>query len=136
MEHCVATELFATINMLSDIMCLRKYDDERVRYSHQYYLSCYGQGTGCENTEFGFSYLEAPYGTVPASCVAYTSGLTGEIGKCPCKCDDGSDLPKRTTIIHGEVVTWGNNEWDEGGENFVKESGQVKSNPVQLQGIH
>ncbi|CAL6003011.1 Cathepsin_B [Hexamita inflata] len=130
MEHCVATELFASINMLSDLLCLYKYDDERVRYSHQYYLNCYSQGTGCDNIEFGFAYFEWPYGTVPASCVAYTSGLTGKIGKCPSKCDDGSDLPKFATIQNGEVVTWGKNEWDEEGENFVKRA--LQYGPIQF----
>ncbi|CAL6038744.1 Cathepsin_B [Hexamita inflata] len=134
MEHCVATELFASINMLSDLRCIYNYDEERVQYSHQYHLNCFSQGIGCERNNkysFSFEHLEAPYGTVPASCVSYTSGLTGYVGKCPSKCDDGSTLPKRTTIDRGEVVTWGDGiTWDEAGENFVKRA--VKKGPIQL----
>ncbi|CAL5979117.1 Papain-like_cysteine peptidase superfamily [Hexamita inflata] len=67
-QHCVATELFASINMLSYLRCIYAYDEERVQYSHQYHPNCFIQGIGCERNNknsLSFEHLEALYGTVP-----------------------------------------------------------------------
>ncbi|CAL5976892.1 Cathepsin_B [Hexamita inflata] len=131
MEHCVQTELFASINMFSDIRCIKNLDKQRVQYSYQYQLSCYNDGNGCNqqlNDDVDFArHLEKPFGAVPASCVSYTSGKTGKVAKCPTKCNDGSNLPSRITMDDLDGMAWA--DWDNC-EEMVQS--MVREGPVQM----
>ncbi|CAL6003003.1 Cathepsin_B [Hexamita inflata] len=130
MDECTAIEIFASVNMLSDIRCIHGKDEQRVQYSPQLIINCFSQGKGCDMNEldYGMEHLEAPYGTVPSSCVSYTSGSTGKLSKCQTKCDDGSSLPKRTTINAFSGVSAQN--WSYEFENMAQRA--TMSGPIQF----
>ncbi|CAL6093093.1 Cathepsin_B [Hexamita inflata] len=113
--NCGVSAQVSVMNTFSDFRCIQGKDSERVEYSPQYQLSC-GQNeicNDCDQTKCGpnliWDFLY-DFGTVPSSCLSYKSGLTGQIGRCPRTCDDGTNLPELVKVNDYKVVCNGDEE--------------------------
>ena len=85
------------IGQFSDNRCISQRDAARVSYSEQQVISCDRNEFGCNGGYLAMSQLFLQTtGTLPATCVSYKSGKTGQTGVCPVKCDDSSPLPMLT----------------------------------------
>ncbi|CAL6046271.1 Cathepsin_B [Hexamita inflata] len=114
--NCDSQQISCT-NTFSDIRCLEKKDSIRIEYSPQYLINCgLDQNCGACNDSCSITYFLAAittYGTVPESCISYTSGLTGKKGKCKTTCDDGSQLPPLAKIYGNQNICDANNQYME-----------------------
>ncbi|CAL6031951.1 Cathepsin_B [Hexamita inflata] len=102
--QCGASSQVSVMNTFSDLRCIEGRDSERIEYSSQYVLNC-DTDKLCEEgnmqPQFVWEYI-IDVGTVPSSCISYTSGDTGKTDKCPTTCDDGSQLP---TLVKAKELT-------------------------------
>ncbi|CAL6034216.1 Cathepsin_B [Hexamita inflata] len=100
--NCGASAQVSVMNTFSDFRCFQGKDSERTEYSSQYVLNC-DPNNFCQEEKLSKQVWEfvLDFGTVPSSCIAYTSGLTGKISKCPTTCDNGSQLP---TLVKAQGI--------------------------------
>ncbi|CAL6093129.1 Cathepsin_B [Hexamita inflata] len=99
MGNCAASAYASVTNTFSNFRCFQGKDAKRVEYSSQYQLNC-DNFDGCNTGVFIIPIWNfiTNFGTVPSSCVSYKSGVTGKTGRCPRKCDDGSQLPELVKV--------------------------------------
>ncbi|CAL5993014.1 Cathepsin_B [Hexamita inflata] len=90
--QCGSCWAFSSVGPLADNRCISKKDSGRVVYSEQYPVSCDGGNHGCDGGYLtkAMAFLKNT-GTPTDRCVSYKSG-NGATGKCPSKCDDGSNI--------------------------------------------
>ncbi|KAH0574834.1 Cathepsin B [Spironucleus salmonicida] len=89
---CGSCWAFSSVNQLSDNRCIQKLDKIRVQLSEQHTVSCDPISMGCNGGQMqNVQHHLLVTGTVKDSCIPYTSGVSGDSGKCPSKCKDGSE---------------------------------------------
>ncbi|KAH0576217.1 Cathepsin B [Spironucleus salmonicida] len=104
---CNAGWAFTNILTFAAVRCITGVDAAHTSYSFQEMISCDAHAYGCQHgfTSYGSDYL-VKSGVSTERCVGYVSGLTGDSGKCPTRCDDGSRMPAKAKS-DGEVKVVG-----------------------------
>eukprot|EP01027_Heterolobosea_sp_BB2_P008306 GEZU01012330.1.p2 GENE.GEZU01012330.1~~GEZU01012330.1.p2 ORF type:complete len:314 (+),score=93.79 GEZU01012330.1:119-1060(+) len=91
-EQCGSCWAFGATEALSDRFCIASNGKVNVVLSPQYLVSCDSNNYGCEGGYLDDAWNFLIQKGVPAdSCVPYTSG-SGQNGKCPSSCTNGSKM--------------------------------------------
>ncbi|CAL6104367.1 Cathepsin_B [Hexamita inflata] len=121
--NCGASPQVAVMNTFSDFRCFQGKDADRIEYSAQYMINC-NQDFRCSNCEnqceqFWVWNFLINFGTIPESCLPYNSGQTGQMGRCPRTCEDGTQLPK---LVKANKLFDICNVQNEDNEELIKQS--------------
>eukprot|EP01015_Nassula_variabilis_P030087 TRINITY_DN656_c0_g2_i1.p1 TRINITY_DN656_c0_g2~~TRINITY_DN656_c0_g2_i1.p1 ORF type:complete len:260 (-),score=65.88 TRINITY_DN656_c0_g2_i1:134-913(-) len=91
-QNCGSCWAFGASDAFSNRLCVASYGRTNIILSPQYSVACDRNNNGCQGgyLDKAWQFFERT-GLPSDACVPYTAG-TGDEGKCPNKCVNGSDL--------------------------------------------